>query len=180
MFALDSTVMVLVDVQERLAPEIAHMEACNHNITRLLSASAVLDIPLLVTEQYPEGLGGTTAELSVLIGEAVPVISKTTFSCFGEPDFCAQMTKKQYQTVVLFGIEAHVCVFQTALDARKKGYDVIVIADAVSSRTEQNKQYAIEQMRQEGIRIFSTEMFLFMALKDAKHPRFRAILELLK
>ena len=180
MFTLDSTLMVLIDIQERLAPAIAQMERCNENATRLLKTSTELNIPLIVTEQYPKGLGRTLGALKECLNDATPIIEKTTFSCFGESSFCKEIMKKRYKTVVLFGIEAHICVFQTALDAKRKGFDVILIADAVSSRVEQNKQYALDEMRQAGIKIFSTEMFLFMALKDARHPSFRVISKLLK
>ncbi len=179
MFKLDLTVMVLIDMQERLVPHIANIEKCNENIIRLLKAQAILNIPLIVTEQYPKGLGKTIKELRVFLNSAT-FVEKRTFSSFKEPNFYKKITKDLYKTVVLFGIESHVCVFQTALDAKKEGFDVILIADAISSRTEQNKKYAIDAMRQEGIKIFSTEMFLFMAVKDSKHPSFKEISKLLK
>ena len=138
----------------------------------LIKASELLDIPLIATEQYPKGLGKTVMDIPV------EPIEKMEFSCFGNSDFSNKVS--EYDSLVLFGIEAHVCIMQTALDAVSKGKRVYVAKDAVTSRNKTDKKVAIQRMRKKGVEIVTTEMILFEIMKTAEHPKFREVQALIK
>ena len=177
---LASTALILVDVQEKLIGAMAEGPAVCERIKIMLQAAALLKLDVIVTEQYPRGLGSTVTELSKLYHEKTPVIEKTTFSCLGEPEFNKTIQRKPYKTLVLMGIEGHVCVLQTALDALNKGFEVIILADTVSSRRTENCQLALAQLQQAGAAVLPIESILFMLMRDAKHPAFREISKLIK
>ena len=140
----------------------------------------MLKLDVIVTEQYPAGLGGTVAELSAVKPEKSFVIEKTSFSCFGEVEFNKVVQAKPYKTLILTGIEGHVCVFQTALDALNKGYRVIVVSDTVSSRKTENCEIALRQLQSGGVAILPVESVLFMLMRNAKHPAFREVSKLIR
>lgn len=167
-------------MQEKLLNAMSDASKCIENHELLLKAAAILEIDAIVTEQYPKGLGNTTDELKCLLAENTPVIEKTSFSCFGESKFRTALKSKSRKTLIVSGIEAHVCVQQTVLDLLAAGYEVIVPADALSSRNSENYQLALASMRQAGAFITSSESVVFMLLKDAKHPNFREISKLVK
>lgn len=161
----NKSVFVLVDVQEKFIPVIDDIERLISNADIIVKAAGILKVPLVVTEQYPEGLGKTSGKIS-LPPDICP-IEKTEFSCFGNKEFAEKIKELGANSIVLFGIEAHICILQTALDALENKLDVYVVADAVSSRTKENKRIAIERMRQSGVFIVSTEMLLFQLLKKS-------------
>ena len=177
---LASTALVLVDVQEKLIGAMAEGPAICERMKIMLQAAGLLKLDVIVTEQYPRGLGNTVTELSELTPEKTPVIEKTTFSCLEEPKFNKAIQRKPYKTLVLMGIEGHVCVLQTALDALNKGFEVIILADTVSSRRTENCQLALAQLQQAGAAVLPTESILFMLMRDAKHPAFREISKLIR
>ncbi len=177
---LASTALVLVDVQEKLIGAMAEGPAICERIKIMLQAADLLKLDVIVTEQYPRGLGNTVTELSELYPEKTPVIEKITFSCLGEPEFNKAIQHKPYKTLILMGIEGHVCVFQTALDALNKGFEIIILADTVSSRRTENCQMALAQLQQAGAAVLPTESILFMLMRDSKHPAFREISKLIK
>jgi nicotinamidase-related amidase len=141
----EKTVFVLVDVQDKFIPVISNVDKIISNSRILVKASEILNIPLIVTEQYPKGLGHTAKRISLL--DKKYLIEKISFSCFESDEFVKKIKELKVESIVLFGVEAHVCILKTALDALKNNFDVHVVADAISSRTLENKDIAIERMR---------------------------------
>lgn len=175
----DDTVFVMVDIQEQFVPVISDMEQVISNANILLKIAKILNIPLIVTEQYPQGLGHTTEQLQLPPALRDQVIEKISFSCFDSDAFVARLDDLERSTLVLFGIEAHVCILKTALHGLKKGFDVHVIADATSSRELENKTLALDRMRQSGVFIASTEMILFQLQKVAGTDEFKKLNKLI-
>ena len=178
MLIAKDSLLVVIDVQGKLAEAMCDREELFGNICRLAKSAKLLDVPILVTEQLPDKLGPTRKEIADPLAEA-PVITKSTFSCCGEPKFIDALKSSGKKQVVLCGIEAHICVTQTALELLAQGFDVYLIADAISSRSPDNKQLAIERMRHHGAAIITAEMAIFEWLRDAAHPAFREVRKLL-
>jgi nicotinamidase-related amidase len=179
MLQVDNTVLVVVDVQEKLFPAIYEKELLLENVTRLVRGAALLEVPVLVTEQNPAGLGQTLPELAALLPGFNPV-PKFTFSCLGEPVFRRALEATGRREVLLAGIESHVCVYQTACHLMAAGYSVSVISDAVSSRTKANRKVGLRAMQMAGARPSSVEMALFELLVVARGPVFKEIIRLVK
>lgn len=179
--ASTDAVWMLVDVQTRLCavmqPEA--MAAVVKNIQCLLQGAQLLNIPLWVTEQYPEKLGETLPELQSLLPEYTPRNSKLAFSAWQEPTLQESSLSVAPQ-VVLFGLETHICVLQTALDALAEGKQVFVVEDAVISRSDTNRNNAIERMRDAGCIITNTESMLFEPMQGAAHAQFKAVSALIR
>ena len=169
-------VLVVIDAQERLMPVIANNEAISKTIQDLVRFANIMEIPILVTEQ--EKLGPTLGEISGLIEDFQP-ISKISFSCFDCGEFAEALEKTGAGALIIAGVEAHICVCQTALDALRR-FDVHVVADAVSSRTDFNLQTALARLRQEGATVTSKEMLFYEILKKAGTPQFKETLKLVK
>lgn len=171
----------LVDIQEKLLPPIWEKERLVRNSQLLIRLAGILHIPALVTTQYSKGLGGTVPEIASLLPESVP-IDKLMFSCFGSDVFCSSMKRLpgQRTTLLLCGMEAHICVAQTALAALREGYVVHVASDAVSSRVEWNWRVGLERMRAAGAVISSTEMMIYELLRSSGAPAFKEMLPYLK
>lgn len=174
----EGAVLVIIDAQEKLFPLVVGRERVLENILKLVKFARIVGIPILLTEQYPVGLGPTVRELREELPDVRP-IEKTTFSCFGSPEFREQLGKVGAKTLILTGIETHVCVSQTALDALDE-FRVCVVADAVSSRTEENWRISLERMRDGGAIVLSAEMLMFEVLRDAKTREFKEALKFLK
>jgi len=174
----DETAFVLVDIQEKFLPVIHEIDTVIINANRLVQAASILKMPLVVTEQYPRGLGRTVD--SIDLDAEQKIIEKISFGCFGCDEFKAELEKLRVNSLVMFGIEAHVCVLKTALEAVAQGYEPHVVADAVSSRTAENKNLALERMRQSGVFVVSTEMILFQLMERAGTDEFKAISRLIK
>lgn len=179
MLEAEESCLVVVDVQGKLAGLMGDKETLFANIKILIKGAGVLGIPVIWCQQYPQGLGPTVVEIAELLEDNEP-IDKVSFSCFGDEKFRTHLAGLDKKNVIVCGIETHVCVYQTAKGLLKEGYNVEIISDAVSSRTLENKQIAIDRMRTEGAKISSTEMILFELLKDAKHPKFKEIAGLIK
>jgi nicotinamidase-related amidase len=176
----DNSFLVIIDVQERLLavmPETAQAVIVK-NAAVLLKAAKSLDIPTAITEQYPKGLGPTEASLLAIVSE-IPTIEKTCFSCADNDGFMANLRTSHRRSVILVGMETHICVVQTALALQGQGYQVFVVEDAVCSRTQDNKHNAMQRMRQAGVIITNTESVLFEWLVDAKHAEFRSLSKLI-
>ncbi|HEY3277097.1 MAG TPA: hydrolase [Syntrophorhabdaceae bacterium] len=172
----DNSILVIIDVQEKLMPAIAGRETVIANIVRLARFAKIVGIPVLVTEQ--EKLGPTVTEVREALPEAEPV-RKVHFNCLSCHDFTDRLHGTGRKTLVLTGAEAHICVAQTAFQAGS-GYAVHVVADAVSSRVLENKEIALRRMMQEGALITSTEMFIYEILGKAGTDEFKAVLPLVK
>jgi nicotinamidase-related amidase len=179
MLEIKDCCLVVVDVQGTLAQLMYDKQALFKNIQTLIKAAKILDIPILWCQQCPDSLGPTIPEIAELLTDNKP-INKASFSCCVDENFNVKLQTLNRRQVLLCGIEAHVCIYQTAVDLLRKGYEANVIADAVSSRTEENKQIAINRMSIEGVKVSSTEMALFELLKTAEHPHFKQIAKLIK
>ena len=174
------TALVVIDLQERLAPAMAEFEACANRAELLLAGAAELKLDAIATEQYPKGLGPTLPRFAELLPAGTPVIAKTGFSCFEEPAFRTALAAKSRKTLVFCGIESHVCVLQSVLDALDRGFKVCLAADAVTSRTVADRELALQAARAAGALVVSIEALLFMTLRDAKNPAFKAVSKLVR
>ena len=174
MLDVDRSVLLVIDVQEKLLRVISKREKLVDNLQRLIKGIQVLEVPVLLTEQYPQGLGPTTKEIALLLTNTKP-IPKTSFSCCGDGAFLKELEKLDKSQVLISGIESHVCVYQTAADLICSDYEVHAISDAISSRTEENRETGLKMMNQLGVNVTSTETVLFELLKVAEGDRFKAI-----
>jgi nicotinamidase-related amidase len=177
----DRCVLVVIDIQEKLLPPIFQKEQLLHNSQLLIRTSNTLKIPSLMSTQYSKGLGGTVAEIASLLPETEG-IDKNLFSCFGSDAFCALLKRLpgNRNTLLLCGMESHICVMQTALAALRAGYIVHAASDAVSSRTEWNWKIGLERMRAAGAVISSTEMMIYELLRSSDSAAFKEMLPYLK
>jgi nicotinamidase-related amidase len=177
----DQCVLVVVDIQEKLLPPIFEKERLVRNSQLLIRLAGILNIPTLATTQYEKGLGKTVPEIASLL-PASHAIDKLEFSCFGSDKFCAQLKHipGNRNTLLLCGMESHICVTQTALGALRQGYLVHVASDAVSSRTEWNWRIGLERMRAAGAIISSTEMMMYELLRRSGSAAFKELLPYLK
>ena len=173
MSRLDRTtaILLIIDVQEKLMPVITNREQVEGNIVRLIRGAQILGVPILITEQYVKGLGQTVAPLRQALGKAYKPIEKSCFSGYRELD------RKQ---VIVAGVETHVCVYQTVSDLLANGYEVTLVADALSSRIIENRETALRRMMSDGAKLSSTEMALFELTVAAGTEEFRAISKLVK
>ena len=179
MITTEDTALVLVDVQGKLAQTMHHREALFENLKKIVKGAQILRLPILWAEQNPDGLGPTIPEIAELLTDQNPV-SKLSFSCCGNEQFMKRLKAVNRKNMVVVGIEAHVCVYQTAADLINQQYDVQVVADAVASRTPENKQIGLEKCKEAGAGLTSTETVLFELLKEAKGDRFKEIIHLVK
>lgn len=177
----DQTALIVVDIQEKLLPPIFQKEQLLRNSTLLIRLAGILKMPVLMTTQYAKGLGSTVPEIASLLPETT-AIDKHEFSCFGSDGFCSTLKRLpgNRNTLLLCGMESHICVMQTALGALREGYVVHVASDAVGSRTESNWKIGLERMRSAGTVISSTEMAIYELLRTSAAPGFREILQHLR
>ena len=173
--------LVVVDIQEKLLPPIFQKEQLIRNAQLLIRAAGILNIPSLISTQYAKGLGKTVAEVSSLLPQT-EAVDKQLFSCFGSEMFCSLLKRLpgRRNTLLLCGMESHICVMQTALGALRDGYLVHVASDAVGSRTEWNWKIGLERMRAAGAVISSTEMMIYELIRSSGSPAFRELLPYLK
>lgn len=174
----EEAALVVVDVQEKLVPAMNSRvsgELIQH-IELLLEGFTALELPIIATEQYSKGLGHTVSPLSDATRQAC--VEKTSFSCCGEPNFIAALEKSGAKQVLLVGMEAHVCVFQTLLDLLDRGYQVHLVKDAICSRFKSDFETAVASAAAAGAVITSTEIALFQLVGGAKHPGFKTVSQL--
>uniref|UniRef100_Q3AU79 Hydrolase, isochorismatase family n=1 Tax=Chlorobium chlorochromatii (strain CaD3) TaxID=340177 RepID=Q3AU79_CHLCH len=179
MLSPNETLLLIIDVQGRLAPAVFGSDKLERNIQKLIRACHVLEVPLLVTEQYPKGLGNTIPSLRELMAEAV-VVEKSSFSCCGSQEFMRQLRALNRNDILIAGMETHVCVYQTAIELIDFGYNVHLLTDCVSSRSEENRELGIRCIEKAGASLTSTEMALFELLRVAEGERFKAISAIVK
>lgn len=170
-----STALLVVDIQERLVHAMDDCSSMLEAAARMVRIANRLDAPVLVTEQYPRGLGSTVADVADHVSDDAQVFAKTSFSCFGCSAVGAELDRYRPETIVISGIEAHVCVQQTALDALDRGFHVVVLADAVQSRTLLDRDTALAFLRSRGVTVTTVEALAFAMLRDTKHPAFKDI-----
>lgn len=173
------TVLLVVDFQEKFRPVIANFGGILEKLILATRSAGILKVPIMVTEQYPKGLGTTVEELQPFLA-GVERITKTDFSCFKEGRFLEELRKVQVDTLILGGVEAHVCVAQTALHAVSEGYQVHVLEDAVGSRNPEHAGIALKRLREAGVVISCTEMAVFELLGCAGTLEFKEVQKLIK
>ncbi|RMH79627.1 MAG: hydrolase [Calditrichaeota bacterium] len=175
----EDTAAVVVDVQERLFPHIHDHEQLEQNLVKLIQGVKILGLPLIVTQQYTRGLGPTIPAVAEAVGEFTP-LEKLTFSCCGDQGFMDAVKALGRKHILLMGIEAHVCVLQTALDLLEQGFQPVVIEDCISSRRLNDKRVALRRMIQEGVMLSTYESILFELCMVAGTDQFKAISRLVK
>lgn len=175
----DNALLLIVDIQERLAAVMKERQKVIDNCLHLIEISKLLNIPVIVTEQYPKGLGHTVNEIKEAVITYKP-FEKLTFSCCKGPSFTESLAATRKKKVILTGMETHVCVLQTCIDLLKEGFDVHVVKDAICSRTKDNFKAGIEFMRNAGAVITCTETVLFQLLEKAGTEEFKTISKRIK
>jgi nicotinamidase-related amidase len=180
--AREGTALLIVDVQERLFPamDADHREEVMRNIKILAAAARRLHLPVVLTEQYPKGLGHTLRELSEMLGPEIQAVPKVSFSCWAAEEVRTRLRSTGTRRVILAGIEAHVCVLISALELMGEGLAVHVPADAVTSRTQANWRLGTEQLRQGGAVVTATETIVFQLLGQAETDDFRELARLIR
>ena len=188
-----SSVAVMIDIQERLFPHMIEKDRLENNSIKLITGLKILNVPILFTQQYTKGLGETLASVKTALSFEAKVqcseteaektlgpIEKTAFSCCGSAPFMKQLKSRDRSIVLLFGIEAHVCVLQTALDLQESGYSPVVVEDCTSSRKLNDKDIALNRLTLEGIRTTTCESLLFELCESADSKEFKDISRIVK
>lgn len=174
----EESLFICIDLQEKLITAMHDEKTLVKNSNILLKTAEIYDIPVLVTEQYPKGLGNTDSKIE--LPKNHKIFSKEHFSAFGVEDFVNEFNSLNKKNIIIFGLETHVCVYYTVFHLIKNGYDVFVIADACASRTNESKKIALKQMRKLGANIITTEMALFSHIENSKVPNFKDLSKLVK
>ena len=178
---VECSCLLVIDIQKKLLEVIQDGDAIPRNAGVLMRAAGRLDVPILTSEQYPQGLGATVDDIKKNFPTTSDLaLTKMTFSCVADRDYMDRFLSLKRKHVVITGIEAHVCVLQTALQLNDKGYHCFVVADAVASRTPQNRMLALERMSNNGCEIVTTEMVLFEWLRQAGTDEFKELSKLLR
>lgn len=179
MLDVENSLLLIIDIQERLV-NMLEKDLIVQKSCALANAARILGVETIVTEQYPKGLGCTIEPLKQALSEDVVYFEKTAFSVLKEEEFEQILDKTGKKKVIICGIEAHICVYQTAMDLMQKGYDVYLVADASASRNKYEFKTGVELMRQNGVNITCVEMVLFELLKTSKNPKFKEVQALIK
>jgi len=175
-----TTVLVVVDMQEPFFNPIFEKERLLNNVRMLMEGAGILGVPVIITTQYASRMGGVLPEIQELLPAPQPALDKLCFSCYADPVFAAEIARLDRHQVLLCGIETHICVSQTAHGLLAAGYQAHVAVDAVSSRTEENWRLGLEKMRQSGVILASVESALYEMMQEAGTPPFRQMLQLVK
>ena len=176
---MEDAVALVVDYQEKLVPAVLDGERLINRTQRLLKGLCAMGVPVLISEQYPKGLGSTVEAIRNVAGEA-EVVEKMTFSCADNEDFMAKLEAFGRKSVIICGIEAHVCVLQTVIDLLAKGYNVVLVKDCISSRFADDLEVALIRGQQEGAIISSSESILFELTRRAGNDVFKLVSKLVK
>lgn len=170
----EDSALVIIDIQERLAAVMGERESVIKNCLHLIELSKLMNIPILVTEQYPKGLGPTVEELRKALPNYSP-LEKISFNCCEEKNFLSEIEKLGRKRLILTGMETHICILQTSLGLLERGFYVHVVSDAVCSRKEEDKRTGLELIRDAGAVITCTETVLFQELRTAGKEEFKTI-----
>ena len=179
MLNIENTILIAIDFQEKLMQVMHQKEKLVENTRKLLRGLQVLEVPVIFTEQNPRGLGLTHNEISAVFSDFRP-LPKLSFSCCGDREIMKEIGSSGRNQFLVAGIEAHVCVYQTAVDLLRLGYEVQVVVDCISSRSPENLAIAVERLKSEGIKITGTEMVLFELLRKAEGTKFKEISRIVK
>ncbi|ADG70975.1 isochorismatase family protein [Brachyspira murdochii] len=174
----EDSLYLCIDLQAKLMPAINDIDTVIKNTNLLFRTADIHNIPTLITEQYPKGLGATDER--IILPKNHKLFAKEYFTVFGSEDFVKEFNFINKKNIIVFGVEAHVCVYYSVVHLIENGYNVYVVADAVSSRTKENKEIALNQMRKLGANIVSTEMILFGHIEHCKVDCFKEVSKLLK
>lgn len=181
MLCTDSTLLLIIDIQEKLLNAVFNKEILYKNAITLAHCSNKMDIPVIITEQYPKGLGATCAGIKENINTSkTSIFEKIMFNALEDEVLLKELKSKNKKEILLMGIETHICVYQTAMSLLEKGFKVTIIADACGSRTQKEYDYALNNLNDAGAKIKTTEMVVFELLKGANHPKFKEIQALIK
>lgn len=180
MLSIDQTALILIDYQGKLASVMHGREQLHEKMLQLIQGMKILDVPIVWLEQYPKGLGPTEDEIREMLHDENETIAKMNFSACGSKEVQEHLQTLDKKNYLVAGIEAHVCVYQTVCDLLSRGKHVEFVQDAISSRTAENKQIAINKMSLLGAYPTSVEMVLFELMKTAEHPKFKKISSLIK
>jgi len=175
----EESVLLVIDVQGKLASLVHESAEVERNILKLVRACRVLEVPVMYTEQYPEGLGRTVESLRKLFEGEAP-FEKSAFSCCGSEDFMSHLRQLNRNEIMVAGIETHICVYQTSVELIEYGYNVHVVTDAVSSRSAENRAMGIHCIENAGAWLKTTEMAIFELLRVAEGERFKKISRIIK
>lgn len=176
----EKSALLIIDVQEAFRQSIADLSQIAARIAVFARGAQFLNVPILVTEQYPKGLGRTVAEIAEVLTTETEVFEKTAFSSCGANAFVEKLEKIGARQIIVAGIEAHVCVNQTVHDLLAQGFQTHLLTDCISSRVAENKQIGLAKMQASGAILSSVEMALFELMRDSKHEQFKAVQKLIK
>lgn len=176
---IENSLLLIIDIQERLVKTL-DKDVVVKRTAVLTKAANILEIPTILTEQYPKGLGSTVEQVKQTLATDSLIVEKTAFSALKEEGFLEKLKSYNKKQIVISGIETHVCVHQTVADLIEEGFEVYVVKDACASRNKYEFKQGIERMLENGAKITCLEIVLFEWLKDAKHPKFREIQDLIK
>ena len=179
MLNTDDSLILVIDIQDRLVNSLNKVTIINKSSV-VLKAANILKIPVIVTEQYPRGLGNTISQLKEILDENVDIVEKTSFNAIADKNLLDRIKSFNRKQILIMGIETHICVYQTALALLEQGFEVYAIKDACASREKYEFKQGIYAMAQNGVKITCVEMALFEWLKDAKNPKFKEIQALIK
>jgi nicotinamidase-related amidase len=172
--------LLVIDMQESFRPHIADFSPVAQRIATMVKGAALLEVPILVTEQYRKGLGETVPEVRSVLPPSVSIVDKTAFSSCGAPALVEQLKSTGRKQVIVCGIEAHVCVNQTVHDLLAAGHQVHLLTDAITARSPLSVQAALPKMQRSGALPSTIEMALFELMRDARHPKFKEVQKLVK
>lgn len=176
----DKTVLVVIDMQEAFRGAIGDFPQVASRIAMAVRGFQILDLPIIITEQYPKGLGRTAEEILLSLPPEFEVIEKTAFSSCGATTFLDKLGELGAQQILICGIETHICVNQTAHDLLQQNFEVHLLQDCIASRFDQDKRAALRKMKMNGVVPSSVEMSLFELMRDSRHEQFKAIQDLIK
>ena len=176
----ESSALAVIDMQEAFRPVMSDFGDVASRIATAVEGARLLEIPVIVTEQYPKGLKHTAEEIVARLPAELEAIEKSCFSSCGSDDFVSQLTRSNTRQVLVCGIEAHICVLQTSLDLLERGFEVFLLVDCITSRKAENKQVALARLAQAGAILSTLEMSLFEMMGSADSPQFKAIQNLIR
>ena len=177
---IEDSLILIIDIQEKLLNAVFSREALEKKAAIIANAAGILNIPVVVTEQYPQGLGSTITSLKSVLKQNTRYFEKSAFSALDEPEIRESVKNFNKNHIIIFGIETHICVNQTTSALLKQGYEVSVIKDACASRVESEHMSGLERMNANGASVLTVETALFEWLKTSKHPNFKEIQYLIK
>lgn len=180
MLDIENSVVVLIDIQERLVGMLNKHEPIVKATSKLADAASIMNIPLILTEQYPKGLGSTIADVVSATDDGISIIEKTSFSAMLTTEFADKIKNLGKKNIIIGGIETHICVYQTVLDLLNEGFNVVVAKDACASRSTDCFKTGLELMKDAGAKLSNVETILFELLKTSKNPYFKPVQALIK